>query len=93
MSMIERVARAIAALNGELGEDKWRYCVPEARAAIRAMHKPTDEMVEVGAANIPPFWSEGMRLHGPESFGSVKQAARAAYSGMIDNALRDIEDV
>ena len=46
MSMVERVARAIAACQQELGEDKWSYCLPEARAAIEEMREPTDAMLE-----------------------------------------------
>jgi len=61
--MVERVARALAKLDDDLGYDegKWRYCVSEARAAIEAMHHPSDDFLTfiAHAHDLrPQDWSE-----------------------------------
>lgn len=51
--MIERVARAIHFRGDDQGDDAWNHCQPwlrmvareQARVAVEAMRKPTDEMV------------------------------------------------
>ncbi|CAM5769829.1 hypothetical protein [Bosea minatitlanensis] len=47
MTMIERVARALAAMEyGEDVDDVWETHIPHARAAIAAMREPTGGMGE-----------------------------------------------
>jgi hypothetical protein len=50
-SMIERVACGIARCQAELGEEKWRYCLPEARAAIQAMRSVDPQAPAVVSVN------------------------------------------
>lgn len=51
-SMIERVARAIAA---ELGAADWRSHVDAARAAVMAMREPTIDMLEAALPDLPDW--------------------------------------
>ena len=51
-SMIERVARAIAA---DLGAADWRTCVGAARAAVTAMREPTVDMLEAALPDMPDW--------------------------------------
>ena len=51
-TMLERVARAIAE---ELQVDDWRILLPAARAAVRAMLEPSDEMLEAAVAGLPDY--------------------------------------
>lgn len=56
MSMLERVARAIAASQGMrdhyFGDNTMRVYAPLARAAINAMREPTDAMAEFAEDNF-----------------------------------------
>lgn len=78
MSMIERVARAIARDDYD-GDDLWDKLGPgnkaaykaNARAAIEAMREPTEKMSDEGAAN---------------NFG---KPSYAAWQAMIDAALSE----
>lgn len=80
MTMIERVARAIAAK--ETGsETNYRDFVDAARAAIEAMREPTDEMVRAGRA-----------VDGQYNTVRASIDAAAHYRAMIDKALeKDME--
>lgn len=61
MTKIEQVARAIAACQAELGPERWRYCVTEARAAIEAMRGPTPGMLKA-AGTVPGYdWEDWTR--------------------------------
>ena len=51
-SMIERVARALAA---SLGGDDWRAFVPAARAAVSAMREPTMGMLDAALPDMPDW--------------------------------------
>lgn len=79
MSMIERVARAIA-LSVLRDEGAWMDWVSEARASIEALREPTDAMVSAAdnAMNSHP-------VLGPERAGTI----RTGYSAMIDAALNE----
>lgn len=79
-SMVERVARAIAGCQQEIGADKWRYCLPEARAAIEAMREPTDAMI------MAAEWAE------PEYREDDRDMAiqfKAEWRAAIDAALNE----
>lgn len=84
MTKIEQVARAIAACQAELGPERWRYCVTEARAAIEAMRGPTPGML--GA-----FWRQ--KNLGAQEIGGEgdDRSDYAAYNAMIDAALKEGE--
>jgi len=78
MSMVEQVARALAAnrymsIGGAdstaLGKPAWVYCVPDALTAIEAMREPTEKMERAAR-----FWSPSLR---------------ESYSEMIDAALNE----
>lgn len=58
-----------------------------AREAIRAMRGPTRKMIEVGHANISPWWSPAMRAS--KDYGNTRKAAESAFDGMIDQALKE----
>lgn len=79
MDMIERVARAIAGVNGigldEANEAMWRVHEMEARAVIEAMREPTEAMLEA-YDNTVQIDFEGEPLNLPQ-----------AYTAMIDAAL------
>ena len=49
-SMIERVARALAA---SLGGGDWRSFEPAARAAVAALREPTTGMLDAALADLP----------------------------------------
>jgi hypothetical protein len=95
--VVERVARALAPLawaalgTGDTLQQKNRRTasIRHARAAIEAMREPSKAMVGTGAANISPWWSPAMR--GRESYGDARKAAKSAFMGMIDEALKGIE--
>ena len=74
--MVERVARALAKLDDDLGYDegKWRYCVSEARAAIEAMKVPTTEMVEAG-------------IYARDNHATLGDNMAASFVAMLDAAL------
>lgn len=85
MDMVEKVARAIAAVDHGGGCDLlWESYVPEARAAIEAMMEPTDYMVYRG---------EGMSdfILDDECFDNScegrRKEMRMAYQVMIETAL------
>ena len=94
MDMIERVARAIYAesyrrcCNGESpapDDESWESYIGEARAAIEAMRKPTEEMREAGFASIEiveTSYGAGIPLSAPEK----------VWSAMIDAALARTQD-
>lgn len=75
-TMIERVARAICLAELPSGAC-WEWCIPAARAAIRAMREPDEGMLMEGAATIRYFTA----AQGPYP------RTRAAYMAMIDAAL------
>jgi hypothetical protein len=91
-TMIERVAKALCAQavandrddGGKLGLVEWDLCEEggrmdyrsEARAAIAAMRKPTDAMVEAGQATECEH-------------GEMNCGAAAAWQAMIDAALAE----
>lgn len=58
--MVERVARAIA--DAQPNGPGWRYCVPDAIAAIAAMREPTDamrwakELPHIGPDDCADLW-------------------------------------
>lgn len=51
-TMIERVARAIAALHGS---DDWRAFLGDARAAAAAMREPTAAMLDAAVPEMPDW--------------------------------------
>jgi hypothetical protein len=64
MDMVERVARAIAAVNHEddfdRSDEARRMFIEDARAAIAAMREPTEEMVKAQWSE-PTCGAEGWR--------------------------------
>ena len=93
MDMVERVARALYAIRMELAEGAnlpqytWEternpyreHCLREARAAIEAMRKPTDDMAQAGFA-ADAFRTQDIRLN-------VDFEPKAVWRAMIDAAL------
>ncbi|MGE3830142.1 MAG: hypothetical protein AB7F76_04030 [Parvibaculaceae bacterium] len=51
-TMLEKVARAIAASQGH---DDWRRCIGSALAAMSALREPTAEMLEAATYGLPDF--------------------------------------
>lgn len=52
MTMLEKVARAIAASQGH---DDWHRCIVTALAAISALREPTADMLEAAMTGLPDF--------------------------------------
>ncbi len=51
MTMVEKVARAIC--NAErYHQDSYELYIPAAKAAIKAMREPTEEMLDVGSYDL-----------------------------------------
>ena len=49
---IEVMARAIAGCQAEIGADKWRYCLPEARAALDSVLPLIERAALLRAAEV-----------------------------------------
>ena len=86
MTMIERVARALAP-QSLLPEHMWREFVEPARAAIEAMREPTEEM-RIAGDTAPTAHGWGLHaIHGSSEFAECEPLWRA----MIDAALGEAE--
>jgi hypothetical protein len=91
MSMIEKVARAIAANkrglepNDPAIDSKWQSYCGQARAAIEAMMEPTPEMAEAGAETIVSHFSDS----GPSM---VTGLAADVFSQMLRTASDQHQD-
>jgi len=105
MSMVEVVARALAAQSWDAGgndahreafiDRRWTFYIPQARAAIEAMMEPTDEMVAVGGFEALEA-SMAERRHYAEikaRLGGLpayeSQVQRHAWKAMITAALKE----
>lgn len=89
MTMIEKVARAIAAT----WEDKfdWHLAIPEARAALSALREPTDAMCRTAAIVIADrrTWPTRTRTWAEEEtdfFDGFRAAIDAALTEGKDHA-------
>lgn len=87
MTMIERVARALAKSDGAKFEHNPDVYTALARAAIAEMREPTEGMVRTGSCNISPWWSKAMR--DSADYANTEKAAKSSWSGMIDAALNE----
>lgn len=76
MNMIEKVARALAAIQET--EDQWEYYITSARVAIKAMREPSDEML-----------NEGFRGAWKNEDGGASFYVKPCWIYMIDEALRE----
>ena len=52
MTMIEKVARAIALASGK---EDWTHCIEAARAAVLALSEPSNEMLEAAMRDFPDY--------------------------------------
>lgn len=96
MTMIEKVARAIASAEAayfggtkddeaQNAEQMWRTYEDQARAAIAAMIEPTEAMVE--ASVMPEYGEDLTRTKRGEL--TVGGANKGRYRAMIDAALKE----
>lgn len=88
MTMIERVARAIAQ---HCGVDPSPEYAPKARAAIEAMREPTEAMIDVPLFNDPSavFKIGGRTIDATKKYESRRDLRPYIYRAMIDAALKD----
>jgi hypothetical protein len=89
MTMIEKVARAIASASG--AED-WTQSLPAARAAVLALSEPTKDMLEAAMPDFPDYgfleeeYKAMLRHAVEESRNELRQAplARMVEPGGIE---------
>ena len=87
-SLIECAARALCAHEGlpenttHEGRPMWMSFIPEARAVVAAMRKPTAEMLAAGRTEIVKVDQEGYRQ-------SASVIAECTFVAMIDAALAE----
>lgn len=89
MTLIEKVARALAAHSWELGGNdhskepfvnrRWPHYVGQARAAIEAMREPTNKMVD----------EEGGEYINLGRADDASYQPRLIWQGMVDTALSE----
>jgi hypothetical protein len=88
MTMIERVARALAVLTDwetELSPGEKSYWLEHARIAIEVMREPTEEMVYAAMVTPYPTVKEAGGM-----LPQAKEAVRLEWQAMIDAALSDL---